>query len=471
MSTLFDLPFEEPEPAKPAAEPPPALRPAVRQVLTVTELTASLREVLETTFPEVWVEGELSNAKVWTTGHLYFTLKDGGSQIKGVMFRSALRYLKFKPEDGMRVVVRGRVSVYDPKGEYQLVGEHMEPHGLGSLQLAFEQLKKKLAAEGLFEQARKRPLPALPRRIGIVTSIDGAALRDIIRILRRRYPNAHLVIAPSRVQGEDAAGEIVRALRQIGRIEGVDVVIIGRGGGSLEDLWAFNEEKVARAIAACRVPVISAVGHETDVTIADFVADLRAPTPSAAAELVVKRKDEFYGHIDRLATRLDGAMRAHVRQLESRVNQLAARPGFAGYRGRLAMRGRHASELTASLRHAIINTVARRSRRHEQLRRALESFDPRHRLAALRARLVSREGLLAKGLTRRVHGADLRFKALAARLEGLSPLAVLGRGYAVCWDDERTRILRDASTVKAGEHVRVTLANGELRCAVTQHEE
>ena len=349
MSTLFDLPFEEPEPAKPAAEPILAPRPAVRQVLTVTELTASLREVLETTFPEVWVEGELSNAKVWTTGHLYFTLKDGGSQIKGVMFRSALRYLKFKPEDGMRVVVRGRVSVYDPKGEYQLVGEHMEPHGLGSLQLAFEQLKKKLAAEGLFEQARKRPLPALPRRIGIVTSIDGAALRDIIRILRRRYPNAHLVIAPSRVQGEDAAGEIVRALRQIGRIEGVDVVIIGRGGGSLEDLWAFNEEKVARAIATCRVPVISAVGHETDVTIADFVADLRAPTPSAAAELVVKQKDEFYGHIDRLATRLDGAMRARVRHLESRVNQLAARPGFAGYRGRLAMRGRHASELTASL--------------------------------------------------------------------------------------------------------------------------
>jgi len=250
----------------------------------------------------------------------------------------------------------------------------------------------------------------------------------------------------------------------------VDVVIIGRGGGSLEDLWAFNEEKVARAIAACRVPVISAVGHETDVTIADFVADLRAPTPSAAAELVVKRKDEFYGHIDRLATRLEGAMRARVRRLESRLNQLAARPGFAGYRARLAMRGRHASELTGSLRHAIINTAARRSRRHEQLRRTLEAFDPRHRLAAFRARLVSRESLLAKGLTRRVHLADVRFKALAARLDGLSPLAVLGRGYAVCWDDERTRILRDASTVKTGDRVRVTLTKGELRCAVTGHE-
>jgi len=469
VSTLFDLPFEEPEPEPP--EPKTAIRPPARQVLTVSQLTSSLRELLETTFAEVWVEGELSNAKVWTTGHLYFTLKDGGAQVKGVMFRSALRYLKFKPEDGMRVVVRGRVSVYDPKGEYQLVGEHMEPHGLGSLQLAFEQLKKKLAAEGLFAEGRKRPLPALPRRIGIVTSIDGAALRDIIRILRRRYPNAHLVIAPSRVQGEDAAGEIVRALRQLGRVDGVDVVIVGRGGGSLEDLWAFNEEKVARAIAASRVPVISAVGHETDVTIADFVADLRAPTPSAAAELVVKRKDEFYGHIDRLAARLQGAARARVRRLESRVNQLAARPGFAGYRARLAMRGRHTSELTASLRHAMTHAVARRSRRHEQLRRTLASFDPRHRLAAFRTRLLSREGLLAKGLTRRVHVADSRFKALAARLDGLSPLAVLGRGYAVCWDDARTRILRDASTVKTGEHVRVTLAKGELRCEVTPHEE
>ena len=230
---LFDLPFEEPEP-EPEVEPEPAPAPPppavnARTPVTVSELTARLRELLETTFPEIWVEGELSNAKVWTTGHLYFTLKDGGAQIKGVMFRSALRYLKFKPEDGLHVVVRGRISVYDPKGEYQIVAEHMEPHGFGALQLAFEQLKKKLAAEGLFEPARKRPLPALPRRIGIVTSIDGAALRDIVRVLRRRHPNASLVIAPSRVQGEDAAGEIVRALRQIGRIQGVDVVIVGAG--------------------------------------------------------------------------------------------------------------------------------------------------------------------------------------------------------------------------------------------------
>ena len=468
MSTLFDLPFEEPEP-EPVAPAPPA-KP-VRQVLSVSELTANLRELLETTFPEIWVEGELSNAKIWTTGHLYFTLKDSSSQIKGVMFRSALRYLKFKPEDGLHVIVRGRISVYDPKGEYQLVGEHMEPHGFGSLQLAFEQLKKKLAAEGLFEQSRKRPLPALPRRIGIVTSIDGAALRDIVRVLRRRYPNAHLVIAPSRVQGEDSAGEIVRALRQVTRIQGVDVVIVGRGGGSLEDLWAFNEEKVARAIAASPVPVISAVGHETDFTIADFVADLRAPTPSAAAELVVRRKDDFCGFIDRLGERLDSAMRARIRRLDSRLHALVARPGFSGQRGRLAMRGRHTAELTASLRQAMTASIGRRGRRHEALRRALNQFDPRHRLGAVRTRLMSREGQLNKAFSRRLHSAESRFKALAARLEGLSPLAVLARGYAVCWDESHTRILRDAASVKPGEGVRVTLERGELHCRVVEDDE
>jgi len=461
VSTLFDLPFEEPEPEEPTPPPAPA-----RRVLTVSELTGALRELLETTFSEVWVEGELSNAKVWTTGHLYFTLKDGNAQLKGVMFRSALRYLKFKPEDGLHVVVRGRLSVYDPKGEYQIVAEHLEPHGFGPLQLAFEQLKKKLAAEGLFEAERKRPLPSLPRRIGVVTSIDGAALRDIIRVLRRRYPNAHVVIAPCRVQGDNAAGEIVRALRQIARIDGVEVVIVARGGGSLEDLWAFNEEKVARAIAASPVPVISGVGHETDFTIADFVADVRAATPSAAAELVVRRKDEFCSNIDRLGDRLDAAIQGRIRKLESRLNALAARPGYAGFRGRVAMRGRHVAELTASLRHAMTASLGRRARRHQVGVRALDQFDPRHRLAAIRMRLVEHDGALAKALTRRLHGADARFKGVAGRLESLSPLAVLGRGYAVAWDASRTRILRDAATLTSGEHVRVTLARGEIRCEV-----
>lgn len=462
MTTLFDLPFEEPEP-EPPAPPPPV---PVRRVLSVAELTASVRGLLEDRFADVWVEGELSNARVWTTGHLYFTLKDRSAQIKGVMFKSALRYLRFTPEDGLHVVVRGRLSVYDPKGEYQIVGEHMEPRGHGALQLAFEQLKQRLAAEGLFDTARKRPLPALPRRIGIVTSIDGAALRDIIRVLRRRYPNAHLVIAASKVQGEGAAADIARALRLVGRIDAVDVIIVGRGGGSLEDLWAFNEENVARAIAAAPVPVISAVGHETDFTIADFVADLRAPTPSAAAELVVRRKDEFCGHIDRLGERLEAAALGRIRRLQARVHALEARPSVAGLPGRVAMRGRHVAELGSALNRALSSTLARKGRRHETLRRALDQFDPRHRLAAIRSRLITEDGRLRAALVVRVHAAESRFRAIAGRLDGLSPLGVLARGYAVCWNADRTRIVRDAASTTPGDRVRVTLERGELECEV-----
>ena len=438
----------------------------VRQILTVSELSATIRDVLETKFHTVWVEGEISNARLWNTGHLYFTLKDSGSQIKAVIFRSALRYLKFKPEDGLHVVARGKISVYDPKGEYQIICEHLEPKGLGPLQLAFEQLKKKLLAEGLFDAARKRPLPALPRRIGLVTSIDGAALRDMVRVLRRRYPNAHLVISPSRVQGEGAAGEVVRALKLVTRVQNVDVVIVARGGGSLEDLWAFNDEALARAIAASPVPVISGVGHETDVTICDFVADLRAATPSAAAELVVRRKDEFVAQITRTGGRLDAALRNRLRRMESRLHALEARPGYAGVAGRLAFRGRHASELTASLRHAAGHAIARRSRRHEQLRRALDQFDPRHRLAAVRTRLVSRDAQLTAAARRRVATLQSRFGGLAARVEGLSPLAVLGRGYAVTWDAARTRIVRDASTLHVGDDVNVRLERGEFEATV-----
>ena len=292
----------------------------------------------------MWVEGEISNCRVWNTGHVYFTLKDDRAQIRAVMFRSAVRYLRFTVEDGLHVIARGHVGVYDAKGEYQLLCEHLQPKGLGALQLAFEQLKKKLAAEGLFDAARKRPLPALPQKIGIVTSLDGAALRDIIKVLRRRHPNAHLVIRPARVQGENAAGEIARGLRAIARVPGVGVAIVARGGGSAEDLWAFNEEVVARAIVASPVPVIAAVGHEVDFTIADFVADLRAPTPSAAAELVVAAKDEFCARIDRLSHRLSTSVAQAVQHRRSRVHALTSRRGLAGLPSRVAQRGRLAAE-------------------------------------------------------------------------------------------------------------------------------
>ncbi len=435
-------------------------------VLSVSELNATIRDLLENQLQTVWVEGEISNARVWNTGHMYFTLKDGASQIKAVMFRSAVRYLKFTPEDGLKVVARGKISVYDPKGEYQILCEHMEPKGLGSLQQAFEQLKKKLAAEGLFEQARKRPLPALPRRIGLVTSIDGAALRDMIRVLRRRYPNAHLVISATRVQGEGAAREVAHAIRKVARIEAVDVIIVARGGGSLEDLWAFNEEVLARAIVASPVPVISGVGHETDFTICDFVADLRAPTPSAAAELVVRRKDEFFAHIDRIGERLDAAIHHRLRRMETRLHLLEARPGYAGFEGRLAVRGRHISELASALRQRISQGVVKRTRRHELLRRSLDQFDPRHRLAAIRTRLVSRDGRLQAAVRLRLSLAQTRLGTMAARIDGLSPLAVLGRGYSVTWDASRTRIIRDAATLKAGDPISITLERGSVDATI-----
>ena len=464
MSSLFDLPFEDPDSA-PVHKTTPA-QPRQRRVVTVSELTSHIREVLENTYSDIWVEAEISNCRLWNTGHLYFTLKDPGAQIKAVMFRSDVRTLKFKPEDGLHVVVRGRLSVYEPKGEYQIVCERMEPHGLGALQLAFDQLKRRLQAEGLFDAARKRPLPALPRKIGIVTSLDGAAIRDIINVLGRRYPNAHLVIRPVRVQGEGAAADLARGLADIVRVPGIDVVIVGRGGGSIEDLWAFNEEAVARAIAASPVPVISAVGHEVDFTIADFAADVRAPTPSAAAEIVVVRKEDFCAHIERLGERLTGAVRTATARLESRLHQLNRRPGFAGWSARLALRGRYCAETTHALRLAAQASLTRRMRLYQGLRLDLEQFDLRRRLGGVRARLVRSDSGLRSIAIHRLRRAEARLHTCAARLDSLSPLAVLGRGYAVVWDESRTRAIRKSTEVRTGDTVRVTLSEGELDCSV-----
>ena len=479
MSNLFDLPFEEPAPEdvpdpprqpEPAAAPPPQARPAAppvvtRRILTVSELTGRIRTLLEREFFEVWIEGELSNCKVWNTGHMYFTLKDGGAHIKGVMFRTALARLRFKPQDGLHVVARAKVTVYDPKGEYQIVCEHLEPEGLGALQLAFDQLKERLQKEGLFDQQRKRTLPALPRKIGVVTSLDGAAIRDIVKVLRRRYANAHIVIRPARVQGDGAALDVARGIRAIGKVRGVDVVIVGRGGGSIEDLWAFNEEVVARAIAGCPVPTISAVGHETDVTIADFVADVRAPTPSAAAEMVVSRKDDFCARIDRLSHRVGAAMRGRVHRLESRLRALEARPGYAGTHGRVVMRARHAAELTHDLRAAMTARLASQDRRWQSLRRDLDAFDLRRRLSAVRTRLVAVDGRLGSAVARRRHTADARLRSTAARLDSLSPMRVLGRGYAVAFTRDGT-IIRDVGAVQPGEPITVRVERGQMDCTV-----
>jgi exodeoxyribonuclease VII large subunit len=466
MTGLFDLPFEDETPEGASAGDESSAAGAPR-IYTVSELTAEVRALLETTWADVWVEGEISNCRVWNTGHIYFSLKDPNAQLRAVMWKTAARSLRFKLEDGQHVLAHGRLNVYEPKGEYQLLCTDIEPRGLGARQLALDQLKKRLQAEGLMDTARKRPLPALPRKIGIVTSIDGAALRDILTVLRRRYPNAHIVIAPARVQGDTAAADIARALDEIGRVEGVDVVITGRGGGSVEDLWAFNEEPVARAIVRCPVPVISAVGHEIDVTLSDLVADLRAPTPSAAAEMVVAAKNEFVARIDTLADRLAAGADRRVQAGFQALQRLEVKPAYAGFPGRLALRSRHVTELQMALQRGGAEHISRRQRVFQALRLRLEALDLRRTLGRVEARLSQVNARLQAAMIREYHGAEAQFGSLAARLESLSPLAVLGRGYAVCWDAGRERILRDADAVGDGDGVRVTLHRGELRCIVT----
>jgi exodeoxyribonuclease VII large subunit len=459
MSTLFDPPFEDaPEPAPVARRPP--------RVMTVAELSRRIRGCLEETFGDVWVEGEISNCRLWNTGHLYFTLKDDAAQVRAVMFRSRVRVLRFRPEDGAHVVVRGRLGVYEQKGEYQLVCDQMEPRGVGALQLAFEQLKKRLDAEGLFAEMRKRPLPQLPRKIGVVTSLEGAAIRDILQVLRQRHAAVRVVVRPARVQGEGAAEEIARGLRQIARVAGVDCVIVGRGGGSIEDLWAFNEEVVARAIAACPVPVISAVGHQVDFTIADFVADVRAATPSNAAEIVIARKEELCQGIDRLHERLEARLTEGVHRRRRLVNDLTARRGFMSVRSRLGGQLRHTNDLAHALRHALVGALRGHVRQLHTLGIRLESQDPRRRIARARARLRHAETALGTGAALRQERLGGVLGALAGRLELLSPLGVLGRGYAMCWNEDRSALLRDASAVGQGDRVHVRLSRGELTCDV-----
>lgn len=418
-----------------------------RTVYTVSQLTAALRAAVEERFPAVWVEGEISNFKFYNSGHAYFTLKDEGAQLRCVLFRTRLRRLRFEPRDGQHVLAFGGLEVYAPRGEYQLVVELLEPRGLGALQLAFEQLKRRLEAEGLFDPARKRPLPRFPRKIGLVTSPAGAALRDMLRILSRRFAGLHIVVAPCRVQGEGAAEEIARALADLNALGDVDVIIVGRGGGSLDDLWAFNDEVVARAIAASKVPVVSAVGHEVDVTIADFVADLRAPTPSAAAELVVRDKAAVADALEGLEARLHRAVARPLRDLQRRVDELRAR-----------------------LVHAARLVHRRAAHRADVLAARLRAAGPRARLATGRHHLERLEHRLRAAITARLAAPRHRLARAAGRLDALSPLAVLGRGYSLT----RTaagEIVRAARQVSPGQSVSVLLAEGRLDCRVERTRE
>jgi exodeoxyribonuclease VII large subunit len=413
-----------------------------RAVLTVAALTEQLRALLEERFPAVWVEGEISNYRLYGSGHAYFTLKDAEAQLRCVLFRNRGRRIRFEPADGLHVMAFGSVEVYAQRGEYQLVVELLEPRGLGALQLAFEQLKARLGAEGLFEPARKRALPRFPRTIGIVTSPSGAAIRDMLRVIGRRFGELHIVIAPCRVQGEGAAEEIAQGLRDLNALGDVDVIIVGRGGGSLEDLWAFNEEAVARAIAGSKAPVISAVGHEVDFTIADFVADLRAPTPSAAAELVVREKQAVVDALDELARRLRRAASRPLSDLERRVDEQTLR----------LRRGAHAEWRRAAHRVALATA-------------ALRSASPVARVSNGRHRLERLEAGLRNEIRLVLGQSGHRLGEAVGRLDSLSPLAVLGRGYSLTRTPAGA-IVRSARDVRAGDDVHVLLHEGSLECRV-----
>jgi exodeoxyribonuclease VII large subunit len=419
-----------------------------RRIYSVSELSAEVREMLERRFTDIWIEGEISNFKSSAAGHLYFTLKDDRAQLPAVCFRNAARFLRFRPENGKHFRARGRITAYEGRGEYQLIVEVLEPAGLGALQLAFEQLKERLEKEGLFRIERKRPLPALPRRIGIVTSPTGAALRDVLTVLKRRHNALHILIYPSEVQGPNAAAQISDGIDYLSTQTDVDVVLITRGGGSMEDLWPFNEERVARAIIRSRKPVISAVGHEVDFTIADFVSDLRAATPSAAAEIVIQSKEVLSQRVAQLENRLHGSIRYRLSTLR---HFLASKVGSRGF------------------------AVA-----EAQVRRLVQRVDD----LGFRILQFGRPGTLTQSSAHRVELCEHRlnhamqqvirksqqsFSRVAGTLDALSPLAVLDRGYAVCQKPDG-RVVRDADSVDVNSAVRIRLSRGSLSAIVTSRE-
>jgi exodeoxyribonuclease VII large subunit len=440
-----------------------------RRIYTVSDLTARIRELLAKNFTDVTVQGEISNCRAASSGHYYFTLKDERAQVRCVLFKQQQRGMKFLPEDGIKVTVRGSVSVYEARGEYQIYVESIEPAGRGALQLAFEQLKKRLEVEGLFDAKRKKPLPLLPSRIGLITSPTGAAVRDVVRILKRRFHNVHLTLYPVRVQGEGSAAEIVTALAHFNKKLPVDVILLVRGGGSLEDLWSFNEESVARAIAGSVIPVISGVGHETDFTIADFVADMRASTPSAAAELVVQTRREFDKHVMDMRARLEGSLRYRLLELSRRVHALAARSGFRRPQDLLRQQRQRADEFTARLALGLRARLADSRKRLNTARLLVASFDFRAKIGVLRLRLQKRTQELGVGEERLLRLKRERWERLALQLQERSPLKVLERGYAIA-TDAAGKVLRDVAQVQVGDVVTLQLHRGRLISEVKKTE-
>lgn len=451
----LDLIFEEPAPT--------------RRIWPVRELVAEVRELVERNYGDVWVEGEISNFRPAPSGHMYFTLKDADAQLPVVLFRRQALLLRFRPEDGLHVLVRGRVSVYEQRGQMQLVAETMEPVGAGSLQLAFEQLKEKLKAEGLFDAGRKRPLPAFPRTVGILTSPTGAVIRDFLNIVGRRHSGLNVLLFPVAVQGDSSAGEVVAALAALNASGLVDVIVIARGGGSLEDLAAFNSERVARAIAASQLPVVSAIGHETDFTIADFVADLRAPTPSAAAELITETQFRVAEFLATQAHRLERAARYQLLQARQRLARVPVALAESRVSALLHRREQQLDDLAARMEDAACAPIRARQRRVADLAAAVLRHDPRRALSRARERLSTGHARLEHAVQRMQQSRFAAAHALDARLHSLSPLAVLDRGYALVLD-EQGALVRSAAQVAHGDRVTTRLADGTFTSRVESAE-
>jgi exodeoxyribonuclease VII large subunit len=444
-----------------------------RHIWSVRALVSAVRGLVERQYSDCWVEGEISNLRIPDSGHVYFTLKEENAQIRVVIFRSSAKLLRFRPENGLHVTVRGRITVYEDRGELQISAEFMEPQGAGALQLAFEQLKTRLQAEGLFDAARKKPIPPLPQRIGVITSPQGAALRDILNILARRHRSANILIYPAQVQGESAAAEVMAGLRYLHgsarQALGIEVIIIARGGGSAEDLACFNHEGLARAVAESKIPVISAIGHETDFTIIDFVADLRAPTPSAAAELVIRSRREIEAHAEDLDRRLERAVRYRLLIARQELTELAQHGAFASIMDSIHRGQQTLDERRFRLEKAERQLLEQRRRRLEAVSAVVRHYDARRRLVAIRRQLESEVANLSAAIRARLLAGRAALERRTASLEALSPVAILNRGYALVFDGSG-QLVKDAASLAPGDEMSARLARGKVRARVTHRE-
>ena len=435
-----------------------------KKIYTVSQLNEEIKLLLETSFDFVWVEGEISNFRAPLSGHYYMALKDEKAQIKAVMFRPQSRYLKFLPEDGMKVLAQGRVGVYEPKGEYQIVLDYLEPLGVGALALAFEQLKRKLAAEGLFDEKIKKPLPFLPQRVAVITSPTGAAVRDFLKVIGRRFANLEIIIVPVKVQGDEAAGEMVESLEWVNRHLNVDVIVLTRGGGSLEDLWAFNHEELAYAIRASRIPVVSAVGHEVDITISDLAADLRAPTPSAAAELLVAEKESLKDELARFRSRLMATLKSSISNQKTRVLLLAR--GLRDPRRRLADSWLRLDDSHHRLMRLVHLRVKEKRTVLGSESRSLLLHSPLTRVTSLGQKIEFQRRAMSSAVLSKIRHCLKDVSLVQGKIKEMSPLAVLRRGYAIALKMPQRLVLRSAADVAEGSRVNIALAEGELECKV-----